>query len=244
MVRGWSGLKPHLYVVDNESTSHSSATLSSFLDASELICSNINRGYSGGNNLGIEQATRSGEFYVLLLNSDAEIDEVAMMRLLGRMEANSDIAVLGPAIHERQPDGSTQCLIGGKNIAQGALTRIAADPQSIRHEPGYPLNDVDYVPGAVFLARRSVFERIGLLDEQFFFSGEIADFCKRARDCGQRVCVDLEVEARHDTGETPQTASGHALRLLQPAQPFPLCEEAPPAGKDQISRALVETVPR
>ena len=70
--------------------------------------------------------------------------------------------------------------------------------------PGYPLNDVDYVPGTVFLARRSVFEQIGLLDEEFFFSGEIADFCKRARNGGHRVCVDLEVEAQHDASETPQ----------------------------------------
>ena len=47
--------------------------------------------------------------------------------------------------------------------------------------------------------------RSGLLDEEFFFSGEIADFCKRARDGGHRVCVDLEAEARHDASETPQT---------------------------------------
>ena len=36
-----------------------------------------------------------------------------------------------------------------------------------------------------------------MLDENYFFSGEIADFCKRVRDAGYRVCIDLKVQARH-----------------------------------------------
>ena len=63
--------------------------------------------------------------------------------------------------------------------------------------PGYPLYDVEYVPGTVLLARSSIFKEVGLLDEDYFFSGEIADFCKRVRDAGYRVCVDLEEQARH-----------------------------------------------
>jgi GT2 family glycosyltransferase len=70
---------------------------------------------------------------------------------------------------------------------------------------GYPLADVDYVPGTIFLARRGAFEQIGDLDVDFFFSGEIADFCKRARNSGYRVCIDLQAQARHDTRMVPQS---------------------------------------
>jgi GT2 family glycosyltransferase len=49
----------------------------------------------------------------------------------------------------------------------------------------------------VFLARAELFRHTGLLDEEYFFSGEIADFCKRASAQGRRMCVDLEVEVRH-----------------------------------------------
>ena len=82
------------------------------------------------------------------------------------------------------------------------LDSIEARPEDLSTIPGYPLHDVDYVSGTVFLARSSAFEQIGLLDEQYFFSGEIADFCKRARNAGHRICADLEVEASHDTGQT------------------------------------------
>jgi GT2 family glycosyltransferase len=50
-----------------------------------------------------------------------------------------------------------------------------------------------------------VFEEVGFLDERFFFSGEIADLCKRVQESGQRVCVDLEVKAGHHANQTPPT---------------------------------------
>lgn len=67
----------------------------------------------------------------------------------------------------------------------------------------HPIHAVDYVSGTVFLARSSIFKKIGLLDEEYFFSGEIADFCKRVREKGHKVCVDLEVEALHHTDQMP-----------------------------------------
>ena len=203
-VRGWGALKPQIFVIDNESTETSRKALGNALGTNELICSQANLGYAGGNNLGIERALRSSSLFVLLLNSDAVIVEKDGIRLLNRLRDNPGIAILGPVLHEYQP-GTVQCHIGGKDIARNILTRQFADRDALTSVPNYPLIDVDYVPGTVFLARRSVFEQIGLLDEQFFFSGEIADFCKRARDGGHRVCVDLEVEARHDASEAPQT---------------------------------------
>ena len=167
-LRQWATLKPELFVVDNESSEPSRKSLSLALGSNQLICSQANLGYAGGNNLGIARALQSGAPFVLLLNSDASIAEADMIRLVDRLKDNSSIAILGPVLHEWQP-GSVQCYIGGKDIAQSILTRQAAEPENLPRVPGYPLNDVDYVPGTVFLARRSVFEQIGLLDEEFFF---------------------------------------------------------------------------
>jgi hypothetical protein len=203
-LRCWRTLKPELCVVDNESTEASRKALGTALDRNELVCSQANLGYAGGNNLGIAGALRSGTPFILLLNSDAAIAEKDVIRLLNRLRGNPGIGILGPVLRERQQD-SGQCYIGGKDIVRNTLTRQAARLGDLHCVPGYPLNEVDYVPGTVFLARREVFKQIGLLDEKFFFSGEIADFCKRARDSGNRVCVDLEVEARHDASDAAQT---------------------------------------
>jgi GT2 family glycosyltransferase len=199
----WEMLKPAIFVVDNESSEGSRATLCNAVGPDALISSQANLGYAGGNNLGIARALQSGAPYILLLNNDAVIEETDMARLIKRLRDHPGIAVIGPVLHERRQDGA-QYHVGGSDIAQRVLTRRAAKLEDLPRLPGYPLADVDYVPGTVFLARRSLFEQIGCLDDNFFFSGEIADFCRRARDDGHRVCVDLEAEARHDAGDTSQ----------------------------------------
>ncbi len=200
-VSGWKKLKPDLVVIDNESTKTTSTVLANTLEPDELICSPFNLGYGGGNNLGIERALAGKQNYILLLNTDAEISEAGVARMLKRMDANPDISILGPVIYEGQ-NGHMQCLIGGRDIAQNSSTRIAAEPGALTAVPGYPLHEVDYVSGTVFLVRRDIFEQVGLLDEQYFFSGEIADFCRRAKNSDHRICVDLEVETHHDTSQS------------------------------------------
>ena len=202
-VRGWSALEPDLIVVDNESTEDSRKALAAVLPPNMLVTSKINRGYGGGNNLGLARALSRNADFVLLLNSDAEIAEAGVVRLVARLARDPSMGAIGPVIHERQHD-SVVCLIGGKDIARNVATRMTADPAELATVPGYPLIEVDYVPGAVLLARRGLFETIGLLDEQYFFSGEIADFGKRARDKGYRLCVDLDVHAAHNVRETQQ----------------------------------------
>jgi hypothetical protein len=174
--------------------------LAAALAPENVICSQINLGYGGGNNLGIARALAAGKEYILLLNADAQISETAVRALVERMEANPGISILGPVIHESR-DGLSHCLIGGRDIARHLSTRIA-QCRDLTSISGYPLHAVDYVSGTVFLARSKMFQEVGLLDEQYFFSGEIADFCKRARNRAHKAYVDLAVEARHDPGQT------------------------------------------
>ena len=199
---GWQALKPHLIVVDNESTEATSKTLSDVLPAGSLICSAANLGYGGGNNLGLKRALEAGFNYVLLLNTDATISAEAVGKLLERLNTQLEISIVGPVIQEGS-GATARRLIGGLDIARYPSTRTMAPPGDLKDLPDYPVHDVDYVSGTIFLARASVFKEIGLLDEDYFFSGEIADFCKRAKVGGHRICVDLEVEARHDPDRTP-----------------------------------------
>ena len=200
-VMGWKALAPRLIVVDNESTKETGEALGAALPAGALICSAANLGYGGGNNLGIKHALAAAMEYVLLLNTDADISADGVSQLLERLNTRPQISIVGSVIQEAD-DGRTR-LVGGRDIARYSYTRVAVPVGDLRKFTDYPIHEVDYVSGTVLLARVSVLQEIGLLDEEYFFSGEIADFCKRARDRGHKICVDLEVEARHDTGQTP-----------------------------------------
>ncbi len=61
---------------------------------------------------------------------------------------------------------------------------------------------MDYVPGTAILISKQVFQTIGLLDERYFISGEIADFCLRARRHGFACLIDPKSTVYHDTGRS------------------------------------------
>ena len=59
---------------------------------------------------------------------------------------------------------------------------------------------MDYVPGTVALVRAEVFRRVGLFDEDYIFSGEMADFCRRAGGQGYASAVCPHARATHAPG--------------------------------------------
>jgi GT2 family glycosyltransferase len=205
----WQKLQPKVLIIDNESTEASRAALREFIGADQLVCSATNLGYSGGNNLGIEHALAAGCEYILLLNADADLPEDSARRLLKRLEENPQVSILGPVIVEA-PHGWDQPLAGGRDIARHVFTRVKLRRDRIKQLRDYPLRAVDYVPGTVFLARAELFRDTGLLDEKYFFSGEIADLCKRASAKAQGICIDLEVEVRH----RPEAAAANSRAVL------------------------------
>jgi GT2 family glycosyltransferase len=80
---------------------------------------------------------------------------------------------------------------GGKSPVLHHHSHMAA-PETT--EPVYP---VMYVPGTVILARAELFRRVGLLDEAYFFSTEVADLCMQAKSCGYLSVIDTRARAYH-----------------------------------------------
>lgn len=192
MVSGWSGRIADPIVVDNGSSKEDLSLLRNSESHFHLIVNEINRGYGGGNNAGITRALDEGPPYIMLLNNDAKIAEGCVRDLLQCLRHSPDLGVVGPVIAEGK-----KRYAGGRNIGIYSSTRIPYSPNCSRSE----LIAVDYVPGSVLLARREAFKRAGLLDEEFFFSGEVADFCKRVRSAGLMCAVYTGCQASHSPDE-------------------------------------------
>ncbi len=201
-IRNWGKFDPRLIVVDNRPKVADRDHLERHLATDQLVVSGCNAGYGGGNNLGISLAISERREFVLLLNTDATISETGVAQLLRHLNQCPDIAAIGPVLEETERD-TTKRYMGGRDIAENVFTRIDVDHNSVSSGNKRPLVDVEYVPGTVFLARTSLFEDIGLLEESYFFSGEVADLCKRARNAGHRVCIDPNVIAQHETAHAP-----------------------------------------
>lgn len=180
--------QPSVFVVDNGSEPPGVEAVRAEFPAVRVLQSPINRGFAGGNNLGIEAALASGSDAVLLLNNDASIDAGSVAAMLKALGSDATIGVVGPTLWHRGNCVSA----GGRDIARHAVTHLR--PRA-RHTIAY---DVDYVPGTAALVRRQVFEIAGVLDEDYFFSGEMADLCHRARQSGFRSVIEPRARAVHD----------------------------------------------
>ena len=191
-VRAWEATalvgRPVIWVVDNGSRPPGIDPIRSEFPEVYALQSPINQGFAGGSNLGIEAALEGGSDAVLLLNNDATVDASSVAAMLATLGSHPAIGVVGPTVWHRG-----RCVsAGGRNIARHAVTHLKL------REPPTTLLDVDYVSGVAALVKRQVFERVGLLDEDYFFAGEMADLCHRARLRGFRSVTDPRARARHD----------------------------------------------
>jgi GT2 family glycosyltransferase len=61
---------------------------------------------------------------------------------------------------------------------------------------------VDGVSGCVMMVRREVFDAVGLLDEDYFFSFEDLEFCLRARAAGFATVIAPDTIVYHEGGRS------------------------------------------
>jgi len=191
-IQAWRTLFPTIWVVDNGSQDDSVERIQCQCPDVRLLLSDHNRGFAAGNNMAIQQALTEGRATsFLLLNNDAVIDEPGARRLLDTLE-RTEVGIVGPILRDPPPELTLQAA-GGLDPAWRVDTHLH---HIVDESTPYP---VDYVPGTAILIAAEVFERIGLLDEAYFISGEIADFCLRARRYGYQPLIDPAVTVYHDT---------------------------------------------
>ncbi len=181
-----------VWIVDNGSGRAETTALRKELPESHLIASPTNLGFAGGSNLGIEAAMRADRDPILLFNNDARIDRQNLDRLLGSIADRPDPVILGPLLYDAS-EPTTLLAAGGRDIGLHVQTHLERLPTT-------DLERVDYVPGTCALLRAALVEAVGLLEESYFFSGEMADYCHRARDRGFEVLVDRRARALHHPG--------------------------------------------
>jgi len=197
-----SAVRPgEILVIDNHSGDESVEALRRTLHAAQVIDSGANLGFSGGCNIGIRTALERGARFVLLVNSDAVLSPDAIEHLLAALERNPQLGIAAPVVLSREePDhvstaGISFSVRTGRMRHRAAGRRLAA----IGSEP---VHVVDAVSGCAMLVRREVFDRIGLLDESYFFSFEDIDFCLRARAAGFTTACVQDARAYHEGGRT------------------------------------------
>jgi GT2 family glycosyltransferase len=152
-----------------------------------------NRGLAYGWNTGI--ARTSGR-YVLLLNSDAWLDDGALVELVTFADAHPDAAVVGPRL--RYPDGRLQRSVRGfptlwrlateffylRKLAPGTEALNAFYAGGFDHSS---VREAEVLMGAVWLVRRAAIAEVGPADDAFFLFSDETDWAYRFRAAGWKL---------------------------------------------------------
>ncbi len=203
-----------IIVVDNNSVDGSIAMLKKKFPEVTLIENKKNTGFSFANNQAIKIS--KGE-YILLLNPDTVVEEDTFEKIILFMDAHPD----GGGLGVKMLDGKGNFLPESK---RGLPTPAVAFYKIFGFSRIFPkskiagkyhlgfldkdkTHEVEVLSGAFMLLRKSVLDKVGLLDETFFMYGEDIDLSYRIILAGYKNYYFPETRIIHYKGESTKKSS-------------------------------------
>ncbi|MCZ7592850.1 MAG: glycosyltransferase family 2 protein [Kiritimatiellae bacterium] len=187
----------HIWVIDNGSTANTADDLRRTCPNAIVIRLDENRGFAGGVNVGIRaaQSKEHMDFY-WLVNNDALCEPETLERMLEVAQRDPQIAAIGCETIEGA-EGNTKRVAAGKRLRPPFYIPLEAKTA----------DKVDYICGASLLIRSEALEDVGLLNENYFFLFEDADWAFRAKHKGWKIAVAEGDLVRHTGSATVGTLS-------------------------------------
>ncbi len=208
------GLESEIFVVDNNSVDGSNKMIREKFPEVILIENKDNKGFSKANNQAIRKA--KGE-YILLLNPDTIVEDDTLRKSVQFLDEHPD----GGGLGVKMLDGKGKYLPESKRglpLPVVAFYKVcglsALFPRSrifARYYMGHldkdKTHEVDILAGAFILLRKTVLDKIGLLDETFFMYGEDIDLSYRITQAGYKNYYFPETRIIHYKGESTKKSS-------------------------------------
>lgn len=196
-----------IIVVDNASSDGSQALVREKYPTMRLVASEVNRGFSAANNLGV--AVANGRT-VLFLNSDTRLAPDALVKPLAYLEQHPEVGALTVRLiyptGQRDPDNHRGFPTPWNAICHfsGLSKLFPANPRFNGYFQSYAdmsqTHPVDVIAGSYMLMPMALCRELGGWDETYFFYGEDIDFCYRIRQAGYQIIYYPHVEVLHYKG--------------------------------------------
>lgn len=175
-----------IIVVDNASCEDEAAKIHQLYPSVTAIRSNENKGFSGGNNIGIRAAKGK---YLFFINNDTYIESDAMDCLIKRLESRPEIGGGSPKIRFAFTPQHIQ-FAGFTPLSRITLRNhmLGFDcPDDGTYDTPHP---TPYLHGAAMLIKREVIEKAGLMPELFFLYYEELDWSTSMTRAGYELWYD------------------------------------------------------
>ncbi len=192
-----------IIVSDNGSTDNSVSFIKESYPEIKIIENEKNLGFAAAINKGIN---RSKGKYIVLMNTDTELTPTALDKISKYMDENLAVGICGGELigPDGKPQNSAAAFPGiatelfNKSLLKLLFPKKYPGKVSEMNDP----IDVDSVIGALMVVRKSAIDKIGPIDDSYFFYMEETDWCLRMKRGGYRVSILPDVRIIHHQGKT------------------------------------------
>jgi N-acetylglucosaminyl-diphospho-decaprenol L-rhamnosyltransferase len=185
-----------ILIIDNSCNQENAKILSGLLSENniDLIINNVNLGYTKAHN-SVKHLIEGD--YVLIVNPDIEWREKdALKKMISYMEENKEIGVLGPKQVEKNGQVAMTIRAFPKIYLQIArrtflrklpILKKKVEYDEMRHLDYSKIQDVDWLQSSCVVLKRSFWDKIGGLNEDYFLFMSDVEICYKAWEEGIRV---------------------------------------------------------
>lgn len=193
-----------VWVIDNASEDGSLALAQERFPDFKYLPLAQNYGFAGGMNQGLKAASAEGADFFWLFNYDARAEKGSLESLISAANEYPQAGLLSPGIMTDQGE----VWFGGGSID---FLRMRTKHRFVfQQKTPY---STEFLTGCALLIRKETFEKVGLLDEQFFLYYEDADYSLRARRAGFGLLLVSEARVVHSEESRYNPAKTYHLVL-------------------------------
>jgi GT2 family glycosyltransferase len=176
----------------------------------ELVRSDSNLGFAGGNNLGIKHAISNyNSDFVILLNSDTTVDPSCFETLWDTARNHPEVGLVNPKIyftagrefHQKSyaPQEKGKVLwFAGASLDWADVVSFHRGVDEVDRGQFDHKGTTDFATGCCVLIRREVLESVGLLSEDLFLYWEDVEYSLRVKDHGYKLLFQPKAIVWHD----------------------------------------------
>ena len=202
-----------IILVDNASTDGSADIIRQTHPQVHMVQNQVNLGFTGGNNSGLDLAEKLGADYALLLNNDAELAPDALEKLLAPLEQDPAVCATAPMIYYGEPADRIWSA-GGEINRTSATACVLGTDQTDQGQFGEKPYPVDYATGCALLVRMNAIAQSGRLDDRYFMYYEEVEWCGRLREGGRKIMLVPTAKAWHKISPAARNESPFVHYLM------------------------------
>lgn len=189
-----------LYVIDNDSNDDTNKILQEQTDERLIVLkNNKNLGVAKANNQGIEKAIADGCNQVLIINNDVEFEKELIDKLIKIQDEKSCSLVTPKMMYYDNPNHIWYA--GSWFIKKKGYLPLHRGMKELDNGQYDDCVEVEYAPTCCLLAKKEVFEDVGMMDEKYFVYFDDTDFSYRVwKDGRHKMFYYPEVDFYHKVG--------------------------------------------